>query len=299
MCAELKDFATDFGLEQAISKRLAIVPEMGMPDRGVHSVVSRLKAITGGDTVTVNRKNITNIPIRLRMKIVALSNLFVPLPDNSGALHSRLVPLKLTKSFVGKEDTKLAEKLQPEYPAILLWALEGLRRLWQADGRFTLPMSTRAMQEQLLAASAPLQLFLEECCDLDSRKGVQTVALHRVYEAWLKETRPDEAPLTEKDFADELRAAAPTINKQRAKRANERERNGCVIVETDFDVESHIRAYLWFGICPKASYRKRVNPVAPIPWWMGCQRGHLCPIRLRWMVRRDSLSAGSRQEPCG
>ena len=113
------------------------------------------------------------------------------------------------------------------------------------------------MQEQLLAASAPLQEFLEECCDLDSRKGVHTVALHSIYKTWLKDTHPGETPLTDGDFADELRAAAPTITKKRAKKPDERLRDGCVIVETELDAKPDTRAYLWLGICPKPSYRKK------------------------------------------
>ena len=276
-CApDLKNFADEFGLEDAISKRVAIVPEVRMPDKGVHNIVNRLKSITGGGAVTVNRKNIKNISMRLRMKIIMQSNLFVPLPDNSGALHGRLIPLKLTKSFLGKEDTKLAEKLKLEYPAILLWALEGLQRLWQADGRFTLPQSTRDMQEQLLAASAPLQLFLEECCDLDSRKGVHSVALYGIYKTWLKETHPGEEPISDGDFADELRAAASTVTKKRAKKAGERLRDGYAIVETEFDAEPHVRAYLWLGVCPKPEYRGKIAaddaapsgvPAISLPTW--------------------------------
>lgn len=259
-CApELIDFAASFGLEDAISTRLAIVPEVRMPERGVHNVVNRLKAITGGDSVKVNRKHIKNISIRLRIKIIMLSNLFVPLPDNSGALHGRIIPLKLTKSFLGKEDTKLAEKLKPEYPAILLWALEGLKRLWQADGRFTLPQSTRDMQEQLLAASAPLQLFLEECCDVDSRKGVHSVALYQIYRDWLSETHPGEEPISDREFPNELRAAAPMVTKKRAKKADERLHEGRTIMETQFDAKPHTRAWMWLGICPKPNHRGEVN----------------------------------------
>ncbi|MHC4403276.1 MAG: DUF5906 domain-containing protein [Planctomycetota bacterium] len=111
---DLEHFATDFGLEQAIGKRLAIVPEIRLPDKHQTQIVARLKAITGGDLVTVNRKHIRALPLRLKMKIVMATNNFVALPDNSGALQSRMLPLKLTKSFFGKEDLKLAEKLRAE-----------------------------------------------------------------------------------------------------------------------------------------------------------------------------------------
>ena len=70
LCARAKDFADEFGLEEAISKRVAIVPEVRMPDKSVHKVVNRLKAITGGGAVTVGRKHIKNISMRLRMKII-------------------------------------------------------------------------------------------------------------------------------------------------------------------------------------------------------------------------------------
>jgi hypothetical protein len=68
-------------------------------------------------------------------------------------------------------------------------------------------------------------------------------------------------PLGDGDFADELRAAAPTITKKRAKKPDERLRDGCVIVETALDAKPDTRAYLWLGICPKPSYRRaRAEP---------------------------------------
>lgn len=134
------------------------------------------------------------------------------------------------------------------------------------DGRFTLPQSTRDMQEQLLAASAPLQLFLEECCELDSRKGVHSVALYRIYTIWLAETHPGEEPISESNFPDELRAAASTVTKKRAKKPGERLRDGCALVETAFDAEPHVRAWMWLGICPKSEYRGEIaaNDISPV-----------------------------------
>jgi len=254
VCAPgLEDF-TRFGLEQAIGKRLAIVPEIDLP-RKHREIIARLKAITGGDLVTVDRKHIPNLSVRLKMKILMQTNHFVALPDNSGALHARMLPLKFTKSFVGQEDTQLAEKLAAEYPGILLWALEGLRNLYEADGQFTLCRSTRDELAQLLAEAAPLRAFIDECCRVDLARGVQATALYRIYQLWAEGRALQ--PLGEGPFGSELRSAVHTLIKDRATKPNQRERNGCRIVETDFDIDSTTRAILWLGISPRREWRTR------------------------------------------
>ena len=244
----LEQFADDFGLEQAIGKRLALIPEAAMPTKKVAHIVSRLKAITGGDMVTVCRKHKPNIPMRLRMKIWMVTNNFLALPDNSGALHARLIPIKLKKSFFGNEDFELGVKLTEEYPGILNWSLEGLRSLYDAKGRFTIPESTQQDLDQLFAESAPLQSFVDECCVVDMSKGVHAVALYEVYKKW-------GGDLTELEFASELRTTVPTVQKDRASTENQRERKRCQIIQTPFDDDKK-RPQLWLGICPKSEWRK-------------------------------------------
>jgi len=246
----LKDFVDQFGLEQGIGKRLAIVPEVTVPKKDVSDIVSNLKAITGGDLVTVNRKHKKNIPMQMRMKIWMITNNFVPLPDNSGALHARVIPLKLTKSFFGIEDTKLSEKLKPEYPAILNWSLEGLKKLWKDDGQFTLPASTNDELEQLFAESAPLYDFVEQCCIVDVNKGVQSPVLHKIYTNWVDNEKSGEFPLSDGEFANELRATLSSVNRARASKTDQRDYRGVNIVETFAD-DKKGRPNLWLGICPK------------------------------------------------
>ena len=252
----LKHFADDFGLEQAIGKRLAVVPEVSLPKGNVSGIVSILKAITGGDLVTICRKHKANIPMRLRMKIWMITNNFVPLPDNSGALHARVIPLKLTKSFYGKEDHALAEKLKEEYPAIFNWSLEGLKRLWQQEGKFTIPASTQDELEQLFAESAPLHDFIEQCCVVDAQKGVQSPVLYKIYEEWVDDEKSGEFPLSDGQFANELRATVSSVNRVRASTSEQRQCKGVEIVDTYLDNRKG-RPHLWLGICPKKNLCER------------------------------------------
>jgi hypothetical protein len=64
-----------------------------------------------------------------------LTNELPRLLDNSGALANRFIVLVLERSFYGREDPALANRLLGELPGILNWAMEGYRRL-RARGHF-------------------------------------------------------------------------------------------------------------------------------------------------------------------
>lgn len=253
----LQSFVDQFGLESAIAKRIAFVPEIRLPNNGVHDIVANLKAITGGDLVQVKRKHIANLSMRLQLKIVMSTNEFVPLPDNSGALQARMLPLRFTKSFRGKEDLELAEKLSREYSSILLWALDGLKRLRHNDGRFTLPESTREQLRQLTEASAPLQAFVEECCVVDQSSACHSPSLYAVYERWHQTYEPETKKLNNTEFADAMRATEPTLERQRLSKAGDIECKGRRVVSTEFDRNN--RAECWLGIAPKPEWRSNVS----------------------------------------
>ncbi len=70
------------------------------------------------------------------------------------------------------------------YPGISIWALNGLRKLLENNGRFTLPESTQVELDQLLTDSAPRQSLVEQCCQVDLKKAVRTVALYDIHREW-------------------------------------------------------------------------------------------------------------------
>jgi P4 family phage/plasmid primase-like protien len=246
----LEDLVKDFGLEQALGKRLAIVPEVTLP-RQTAAIVANLKAWTGGDSITINRKYQKNVGYCLKgTRIIMQSNDFVPLPDNSGALNARLIPLKLTESYCDKERIDLAEALVPEYPAILRWALEGLKRLYEA-GKFTLPESSKELCDDFRSASSPIKAFVGECCEL-GEYAVQKPALHKLYQRW-KSTREDALDLDDGQFAVHLRSAVGTVTTTRQSAADKKHvKENIPITETPYDTKT--RANVWIGIRPRPAW---------------------------------------------
>ena len=230
---------------------------MTLPEKGAHKIVAKLKAITGGDAIAIDRKHKKQVSVRPRVKIVMVTNDFVALPDNSGALHARLLPLRLTKSFFGIEDLQLAEKLAREYSDILLWALEGLKDLRTNGGRFTLPDSSLHELEELAGASAPVQRFVEECCGLDLGRAVKCDSLYQLYRDWAACSYQDQHSLSPEEFQRELKSAVPTIRKDRLGAATATACKGAALVTTEYD-RTDGRLQAWVGIAPRPEYTQRV-----------------------------------------
>jgi putative DNA primase/helicase len=179
--------AGEFGLQPLLGKPLAVVSDARLSartDRGV--VVERLLAISGEDTLTVNRKHQSPVTGKLPTRLMIATNELPNLLDASGALVARLVVLRLTQSFLGQEDTGLLGRLVPELPGILLWSLEGLRRL-RVRGRFVQPPSGRAPLDQMSEVSSPVKAFVEECCEVGPGLKVAKRVLYAAWLAWCGE----------------------------------------------------------------------------------------------------------------
>jgi phage/plasmid-associated DNA primase len=130
------------------------------------------------------------------------------LPDESAALYNRMLLLRFTNSFLGKEDTELDAKLLAELPGILLWAIEGYKRL-RAEGRFTEPASGIALRRVLRATGSPVATFVEERCVVKAKVTIQHGKLYESYKEFCKEL--DIVPVGNSRFGTELIEAVPSI----------------------------------------------------------------------------------------
>jgi putative DNA primase/helicase len=131
------------------------------------------------------------------------------LGDASTAVVGRILPLLLTRSWLGKEDHGLEQRLHAELPAILNWALDGLERLVENGGRFTrLPSAEEAIIAMRDLAS-PVAAFVREECEIKSDAEVEADKLYTAYKTWCD---ANEHPKASKQlFGRDLRAAVPSI----------------------------------------------------------------------------------------
>ena len=120
----------------------------------------------------------------LPIRFVILTNEIPDIPDTSGSLTGRFVPLVTTVSFYGREDRSLFQRrLAPELSGILLWAIEGWRSL-QERGHFVLPESGKDLARQFGQQGTPIAAFLADCCVLGPKKSVSKDDMYEAFKNW-------------------------------------------------------------------------------------------------------------------
>jgi putative DNA primase/helicase len=206
----LSSFSQNFGLAALVDKTLAIVGDLRLSNRPDGAViVERILSITGEDAITVDRKFLAPITSTFPTRLMLLSNELPRLFDASGALVSRMIVLKLTKSFYGVEDKKLTASLLQELPSILWWSIGGWWKL-QDRGSLLQPASSAGLFSQMEDLASPVGHFLRECCEVG---GELTVARHDLYAAYREwcEDQGRKKIEDEAGFGRNLRAVLPCL----------------------------------------------------------------------------------------
>jgi putative DNA primase/helicase len=209
----LNSLGGDFGLAPLIGKPLAIISDARFSSKGANVVVERLLSNSGEDTLTVNRKYRDQWTGKLPSRLHVISNELPHLGDASTAVVGRIVLLPLTRSWLGKEDHALEQRLHAELPAILNWALDGLERLIENGGRFThLPSADEAIIAMRDLAS-PVAAFVRQQCEVRPDAQVEVETLYSAYKTWCEAN--EHHKMSMQLFGRNLRAAIPSVRIER------------------------------------------------------------------------------------
>lgn len=202
---------TNFGLWPLLDKKVAIFPDARMDARSNQAkVVSDLLSITGEDPVTVDRKSIAPITVRLGARIIIVSNEIPRFIDSSGALLNRTLLLRCKRSFLGREDIDLKQKLEAELPGILNWAIEGWQRL-QSERKFVEPEASRTMREMFSEGMSPIKSFIMERCAIGENNEAPTVQLYEAFVEWCDEQGHRHG--SQVSFGKQLMSALPQLER--------------------------------------------------------------------------------------
>lgn len=218
----LASLAENFGLADLLDKTVAIIADARLSGRAdAVAVTEQLLCISGEDQRTINRKYLPGTVAKLNTRFVFFSNELPRFGDSSAAIVSRLVILRLTETFVGREDTGLLDRLAPELPGILLWAIDGWKRL-RITRRFTAPASAAELIEDAENLASPVKLWVSEDCELREDAATATGELFTSWVEWCKRHGRDK-PGSQELLIRDLRAAFPTLRKVRAREGTSRQ----------------------------------------------------------------------------
>ncbi|MBN9004557.1 MAG: hypothetical protein J0H40_04000 [Rhizobiales bacterium] len=183
----LHDLATDFALEGLSDKKLLLVPDASDTEASRRAVaLDRIKAISGGDEVSINRKGLRIVTGHVPARLAIAANRHPRFLDDSGALAARELVVVFERSFEGSEDRELGAKLHGELPGIANAALAALKRLRANEMRFTVGAKGAAALRDLAESQSPALRFAKACLivtgDMTDRVGLPEC--FEAYEAW-------------------------------------------------------------------------------------------------------------------
>ena len=161
---------------------------------------SRIKQMTGGDTIRARFMRQDFFEYRPQFKLVIVGNHKPVLRNVDDAARRRfnIIP------FVHKPpapDRQLEEKLKAEWPAILAWAIEGAID-WQKNGLVRPAVVADATNEYFTEQDSVRQ-WVEECCETGGRNICDTTAA--LFASWSAYAQANgEKPGTTKWFSQIL-----------------------------------------------------------------------------------------------
>ena len=201
--------ATPFGLQPLIGKSLAIIGDARFGGENLTTVVEKLLGISGEDSLTIDRKFLSGVTMKLPTRFMIMTNETPRLTESSGALASRFLYLRLRKSWLGKEDNYLRDKLAAELPGILLWAIAGWHSL-RGRGRFFETKAAIQMADEMDEQFSPVIKFVRERCEVGEKEETDISDLYEGWKAWCKEEgRTFGTPLA--SFCRDLRSYLPGL----------------------------------------------------------------------------------------
>ncbi len=207
--ATFDSITTNFGLSSLLGKTVVIFPDARIKKNTPSNVLERLLSLSSGDPLPVDRKYGSVLSISLKVRLIIFSNELPDLSDASGAFASRNLLLCMERSWLGKEDIYLGDRLIREVPSILLWAIQGWQRL-QKIGHFVQPKSANDLKDELHDLSSPVAAFVRECCVVGQQHSVARKDLYDAFVEWSKQ-RGHVMPMKQAIFGRDLRAVIPPL----------------------------------------------------------------------------------------
>lgn len=172
----LKNLTNQFGMASLATSVINF--DMDMPSSRINDeAASRLKQITGGDSMNIPRKYRDDALLERRIKFVFSSNHPLIIDGEDEALIKRIVYLPFNYAIPDdQQDPYLGEKIWAERDAIVTKALYYARKLVQRNYIFPeIPYVDSAKY-------SPVKRFVQEICDTSNINA--EVALSDLYEAY-------------------------------------------------------------------------------------------------------------------
>ena len=186
----------------------ADLPSRSIDDNGM------FKALTGEDFITAERKNKDPFSFRPYARLLFSCN---EIPrnygDRSDGFYRRLLIIRFDHSVPkAQRDPNLREKLIVERNGILMWAIEGLKRLIANGYIFTETEATQAELRRYKVESNSALLFVDECCELNEEAEYPREDLFQQYRDYCNKNGLKS--MSQANFNKDVESISPSITRK-------------------------------------------------------------------------------------
>lgn len=168
-----------------------------------------IKAVTGGDLLTAERKGEHPFRFYAKTKLVACGNSMPLLSkmDGTSAFIDRLLFLTFNNTIPEeKRDKRLMEKLLEEKYFIVKWAVQGMYDLLDNDLVFEESEDAIRFKESYSEELNSVSEFIRERCIVDPGNHAYSIHRKNLYDAYVYHTRSDGSRVvTKEEFYVEIK----------------------------------------------------------------------------------------------
>jgi putative DNA primase/helicase len=221
----IESIANRFWAEGLIGKSNLYVSDMDTSNgKALHTAANRLNTVSGGDSVSAERKNKINWEGRLPLHITVAGNRLPDYGSHTKAMLRRALVVPFDRSFKDNADRSLDDKLAGELTGILTWALDGLDRVRRnaaaGEDGFTEPQESRDAKLRMKYLSDPVDGFVDECCTIENGASVDKDLLHGAYGEFCE--HQGARALEKNRFSERLHEIDPRVVPTRPRRKGKR-----------------------------------------------------------------------------
>lgn len=154
-------------------------------ERGEKWAVAKLKQVSGGGTIQIERKFLGPEPMRLQPTLWFMANNLPEFPAGDGALLRRLAVIRVVSPFEEHEDVRgFAELVIKQEGRAILAHLIREAQAYLKRGFLVVPEKVRAATAEAMKSRDEFIEFVEDNCETGPDQRASGTVLVRAYEAW-------------------------------------------------------------------------------------------------------------------
>lgn len=177
---------------------------------------SYFKSIVSGDSIEAQYKFKSSISFRPFCKLLFAMNSLPKIRDREMGFYRKVIFIPFTRCFVGSPNRNLYKELIEEAPGILLWALEGLERLYANNG-FTSSTASDRVLDIFRKDNNTAYSYILDYLELSPLEDQDYMLCDILYESYTEDVRKNGLkPLGATSFFKELQSYfGPKMKRER------------------------------------------------------------------------------------